>query len=262
MRIFHRIRSPTGERSWQDDYTVYRFSIKEWLRYGMEGFLLMAAVSWLFYKSPIGLLLFIPFCPFWIRKQQSRLAKERRLRLRLEFKECLQSVAGTLHAGYSMENAWKDAEKDMERFLGKEADMTRELARMNRQVALNVPLERLLQDFAARSGLEDVQSFCQVFQFAKRGGGDMAGIMQNTYRRIADKTELEQGIETAMAAKRMEQKIMSFMPLFILLFLGLTSPGFLDGLYGNVPGVIVMSLCLGLYGVSLWIGERIVEIEI
>ena len=133
---------------------------------------------------------------------------------------------------------------------------------MNRQVGLNTPLEKLLTDFAFRSGLEDVQSFSQVFQFAKRGGGDLTAIIHSTSMRIGDKVELEREIRTAMSAKKMEQKIMSGMPLFILLYIGFSSPGFLEPLYGNPLGVLVMTICLGAYGGSILLARKIVNIQI
>lgn len=247
---------------WQPDYRDYRFYRKDWVVCIGEMLLIGILVSWLFYHSAWAMLLLIPFCPFWIKKTKKEKAEKRRERLRYEFKECLQSVSGALHAGYSMENAWKDAEADMKRFLGEEADMTRELQRMNRQIRLNTPMEKLLQDFAFRSGLEDVQSFCQVFQFAKRGGGDLTEIIQNTSMRIGDKVELEREIRTMMAAKRMEQRIMSVMPLFILLYIGVTSPDFLGVLYNNPLGILVMSLCLAAYGGSVLLARRIVNIKI
>ena len=262
MKKLH-IRAPTLIRKgWNDQYDIYLFSLKEWVFVLGEAALLSGLISYLFYKSLFACLLFLPFCPVLIRRKKEQKKKKRKEKLRDGFRECLQSVAGALNAGYSMENAWKDAEADMIRFLGEEHDMTKELRRMNRRVALNTPLEQLLLDFAERSQIEDVQNFCQVFQFAKRGGGDLTSIIQNTYMRIADKTELEREIETAMAAKKMEQKIMSLMPMLILLYIGLTSPDFLSAMYHNTVGIIVMTICLALYGVSVLLGEKIVRIRV
>lgn len=244
------------------DYRDYKFSKKEWAICLGELLLLGVLISHLFYHSPIALVLLIPLTPYWVKMKKREKAEKRRERLRYEFKECLQAVSGALNAGYSMENAWKDAESDMVRFLGEDADITRELKRMNRRIALNTPIEKLLSDFAFRSGLEDVQSFCQVFQFAKRGGGDLTEIIRNTSLRIGDKVELEREIATAMSAKRMEQRIMSVMPLFILLYIGMTSPDFLGALYGNLLGVLVMSVCLALYGGAVLLAKKIVNIQI
>jgi len=55
---------------------------------------------------------------------------------------------------------------------------------------------------------------------------------------------------------------MSLMPAGIILYLKLTSPGFLSVLYGNLFGMCAMTLCLGIYVLSYWLGRRIVDIEV
>ena len=90
----------------------------------------------------------------------------------------------------------------------------------------------------------------------------MTEIIQNTSMRIGDKVELEREIKTTMSAKRMEQRIMSVMPLFILMYIGLTSPEFLSVLYGNPLGILVMSVCLAAYGGSVLLAKKIVNIKI
>ena len=65
-----------------------------------------------------------------------------------------------------------------------------------------------------------------------------------------------------MEKKTAYQMIMSLMPAGIILYLQLTSPGFLEVLYGNPFGVCAMTVCLGIYGLSYWLGKRIVDIEV
>lgn len=180
----------------------------------------------------------------------------------VQFKDCMRFMSGTLSAGYSIENAWKEAEKDMKKMYGKQADMCRELVHMNACIELHEPLEKLLLDFAIRSGQEDVNDFCQVFSFAKRSGGDFVRIIQSTERRISEKVEILQEIETVMAAKRLEQKVMNVIPLFLLLYIQIASPEFISPLYGNLLGVALMSGCLLFYGAAIRIAGKIVNIEV
>jgi tight adherence protein B len=145
---------------------------------------------------------------------------------------------------------------------GKDADMCRELSKMTVGIELHQPIEKLLLDFAVRSGQEDVNDFCQIFAFAKRSGGDFIRIIQNTEKRISDKIEILQEMDTVIAAKKLEQKVMNVVPLLILFFIQNSSPDFIRPLYDNLPGVIVMSCCLGLYGVAIIIAQKIVDIEV
>ena len=59
-----------------------------------------------------------------------------------------------------------------------------------------------------------------------------------------------------LAAKKAEQMVMSLMPAGIIIYLKLTSPGFLSVLYGNPFGIAAMTVCLGIYGFSYWLGPH------
>ena len=69
-------------------------------------------------------------------------------------------------------------------------------------------------------------------------------------------------VSNALAAKKSEQMIMSLMPAGIIMYLQLTSPGFLSVLYGNPFGIAAMSICLVIYAAAYWLGRRIVDIEV
>ena len=62
--------------------------------------------------------------------------------------------------------------------------------------------------------------------------------------------------------KKSEQMVMSVMPAGIICYLKLTSPGFLDVLYGNPFGICAMTVCMVIYGLSYWLGVKIVDIEV
>ena len=141
-------------------------------------------------------------------------------------------------------------------------DMVCEFAKMNVAVRMNQPLEQELQDFADRSGCEDIESFAEVFSFAKRSGGDFVGIIQTAVLRISGKIEIEREIATAVAGKKLEGRIMNGMPLFILAYLNLTSGDFLELLYGNVLGVVVMTAALAAYAGAIRLSEKILDIRI
>lgn len=90
----------------------------------------------------------------------------------------------------------------------------------------------------------------------------MDKIIQTSARMLGDKIDVKKEIEATLAAKKAEQMIMSMMPAGIILYLQLTSPGFLEVLYGNLFGVCAMTACLGIYLLSWWMGRRIVDIEV
>lgn len=52
------------------------------------------------------------------------------------------------------------------------------------------------------------------------------------------------------------------MPLVITLYIRLTSPEYIDVLYGNVMGIIVMTICLLIYAAAVMLAQKITDINI
>lgn len=73
--------------------------------------------------------------------------------------------------------------------------------------------------------------FAQVLHIAKRTGGDLIAITRMTADRISEKMEVKREILVMIAGKQMEAQIMKLMPLAIILYFWVFSPGFLDPLY-------------------------------
>lgn len=240
----------------------YQFGGKDrWCCVGMS-LLLSAAISYLFYKSVWGMAV-LPISYLMIRRRWIRREQEKRKgEIALEFKDAMQVVTTSLTAGYSMENAWREAEKELMERYGEGTLVGKEFEKMNASVRLNVPLEQLLVTFAKESEVEDILTFAEVFSFAKRGGGDFVRIIGTTTRHMREKVEIMQEIETVIAAKKMEQKIMNVVPLGILFYFNLASPEFLSVLYGNLLGVLVMTMALGAYVGAFKLAEHVLEIEV
>jgi len=181
---------------------------------------------------------------------------------RLQFKEAIQSLSAGLNVGYSVENALREAYKELSQMYRKNETILRELSYIIRQLQMNVTAESALQEFAARTKEEDVQTFVTVFSLAKRSGGDTLEIIRNAVRQMAEKIDVEREIQTMISAKKMELRIMTVIPFAMIVYMRLSFPEFLHVLYGNVAGVIVMTVCLSIYLVSYEMGKRIVEIEV
>lgn len=241
------------------DYSVYHYSAREHMRYFSEAVILILLVSYLFYHSLLAVGLILPFYPIFLKIRARQLCRQQKQELCQQFKETIFSVAAALNAGYSVENAWREAMDEMIQMYGEDALMVQELRYIMAHLSMNVPLEDLLEDFAKRSDLEDVSSFCEVFFFAKRSGGDFIGIIRTTSDRIGKKIELQRQLAADLAARKLESRIMNLVPLAILLYLDLTSPGYFDMLYGNLSGICIMSVCLIVYLAAYALSERMMQ---
>ena len=262
--LLNREKLDTGRSDhMKQSYEEYRFSMTEILKYLVQG-LFAVWWRWITFSIRISWLMFLalPVTVFFLKWKKKGLIRERKKNLNYQFKDALNALSVAVQAGYSVENAVMACSRDLERLYPQEADIVREFHYMETQLKVSVPVEELFMSFGDRSGIEDIENFAAVFYTAKRTGGDMNRIIQTSSRMLGDKIDVRREIETTLAAKKAEQMIMSLMPAGIILYLKMTSPGFLEVLYGNPFGILAMSLCLGIYGLSYWLGRRIVDIEV
>ncbi len=257
------MKGKVKERSYRKtDYEQYHFSVKELVKYLGQAAALCMAADYLFYRNLWLLTSIIPVSVFYLKWQRNRMIRERRKRLNYQFKDALTSLSVAVQAGYSVESAVISCVRDLERLYGRGADIVEEFRYIESQQHVSVPLEELFMDLGERSQVEDIENFASVFYTAKRTGGDMNRVIQKVARMLGDKIDVKKEIEATLAAKKSEQMIMSFMPAGIIVYLQMTSPGFLSVLYGNPFGITAMSICLAVYGTSYWLGRKIVDIEV
>lgn len=182
--------------------------------------------------------------------------------MRQEFLDGMQFTGTALQSGYAIENAFSEALTELRKIYDEDAFIVKEFAYLTVQIRMNVPVERLLQDLGRRSHIDDIRNFADVFLTARKTGGDLIAIVRTTIADMRQKDETRQEIETVLAGKKMEQSIMSVIPLAILVFVSITDPGFLSGMYHTPEGVLIMTVCLILYAAAWVWGRKIMDIRI
>ncbi len=235
---------------------------RDYIRAFLQGVLLIGVVSYLFYGTPFCAILMSPYLIRYLRFWERQSIQKRKQEFQLQFKDAIQSMATALNVGYSVENAMRETWKDLQLLYKKEELILQEFRHMIRQLEMNLSVEAILKEFAARTEDEEVRMFVTVFSMAKRSGGDMIGIIRNAIYQISEKIDVKREIDTMMAAKKLEFRIMSAVPFAIICYMKISFPNFMNILYGNVRGVIIMTICLGIYVVAYEGGRKIVEIEV
>lgn len=218
--------------------------------------------AWLYYRSGWAIIVLFPIGFLYYRSLEKECMEERKSEFLFQFREAIQSMAASLRAGYSVENAVKETYGELLRMYEKEEMICKEFAFLVQQIRVRIPAEEAFEGLAERVRLEDVRNFANVFTAGKRSGGDMISIIKNTAGQIGDKIDIKREIDTILAAKRYEFRVMAVIPYMIIAYMTLSFPEFMDCLYNNVIGIGVMSICLGIYLAAYALGAKLVEIEV
>ncbi len=244
------------------NYRIYRLSPREAAGCFFTYIFFDLLISYLFYDSFITFFILFPGIFIFIKGRRRELLNRQKRELKKEFQDMLLSAATALNAGYSIENSFKEAYRDMSSLYGESSLGCMELKSIIKKLDIGIPLEEILKNFAERADIEEIGDFAEIFSMAKRNGGDFKGIIEDTVDIMREKEETEREIEVMLSGKSFEQKIMSIIPLFIILYLKLSTRGFLNVLYHNTAGIVVMSICLMLYAFSFLLSKKIAAIEV
>ena len=205
-----------------------------------------------------------PFVFILIRKPcAAYLARKRRLLIRDQFRDVLYSFSASFATGRHMREAMKEALPYVSDIHGKDSVMAVELKNMVALLESTGEGElKLWQDFAVRSGLEDVMDFASVFRACRDTGGDLVSAASRAAEVISEKITLEAEIKTMASQRKFEGRIIGIMPALMIGFLRMTSPGYMDAMYKTLFGRLVMTSALFLMGFAIYLTEKITEIRV
>lgn len=264
MRLKGQINQSKSESlsSHETRYDKYFFSVKDWMEYILRIVIKGVIIGYLFYDTWKMSFLLLPFAIADYFSLKRRKLKDQREELTLQFKSLAEAVATGLSAGYSLERAFKEAKKDLLLLYSEDAFIIQELNGMMMGMQMNIPIEKMLQGFGKRTGIDDIANFANVVAMAKKSGGNLVRIIQKTVNSISDKLAVDQEIATMIAAKQYEQRIMSFMPYVIIFYLRITDKGYFDVLYHNLLGITIMTVFLVVIHLADAWAQKIMEIRV
>lgn len=248
----------TAEVSIGYDYNTYAMTLRDRLTAFLIGAAGAAIVMHIFFGNLFVDLLAMTAAGIAAQKIYRNLMTERiRNKLTLQFKDMLDSVTSSISAGKVAQAAFSDAEKDMRMQYGEDSYIYKELRKINNGISNNLTIEEILSDFGRRSGVEDIESFANVFVIANRQGGNIKTILTETKSILCDKIEIEQDIKTMLGATKNQLNIMMIMPLLIVPM----SSGFTEGAENSVSNILVKVGALIAFIIAYFIGRKITSIK-
>ena len=238
---------------------IYKVSKKEKAVVIMVIFMAIIIISILFYGTIYAVVILLPLGVPIYREQKRRIINKKKKELKVQFKDMLMVMSDSLKTGYSVSNALKESYKDMVSMYGRYSYICEELRIMISKIKLNVREEDIFKDFAKRTGLREAILFSRIFSVAKKTGGNMTEVIGSVTDSIVLKENVREEIEVSTTEKKTEQKIMTLIPMALILYVKMMSPDFLNIMYETNAGRIVMTICLVLYILAFLSAQKIVE---
>lgn len=191
------------------------------------------------------------------------LKKKKQFQLECLFQDFLVGLSTSVRAGYSLENAFENAMKELILLHGAGNLLVQEMKRVSRARREGARLEAMLVDAGINLECEDMRELGEVLHIATRVGGSLSKTIGETTKVLHERHTLRQEIEDLLAGRKLEAKIMECIPFCLTMYVEIGTPNYFEPLFGNIYGVVMMSLCLMAYLVAkVWMHAiigRVVE---
>lgn len=235
---------------------------KEKITAVIKGVVLVMLIGYLFYGSFFVGLIFMPGVVLIYRREKVHYEARMREKRAKQLKDGMMALSSALGAGYSVENAFAKALGELMGMYAKDEPIVTGFGKIVNRMSVNANAETAFEEFADEMNIEDAIYFSEVFRYVKRCGGDLNAVIKSTSEKIGHKLETKREITTALTGRSMEQKVMNVIPFVMILYIKLTAAEFIEPLYGNVTGVIAMTVCLVIYAAAVKWSEKIIDIEV
>lgn len=213
--------APVGKRLSLWFYWVIDGLVTMWIYFEHAGFLLPV----LFIKLPA------------LDYQAQMIAVRARDVFLSDFSKFLSAFAATISTGKSLYGAF---EQTIAEFSTECAALEKELRILHRLMQLGTPLTTGLVRMAQRYDLDEAEDLAAHIRYAQDYGHSMSKVLKRSSDWIGGQILHKRRITIQMTEKVLEFRMISKMPLLILMILNLTYPDYLSALYTTSGGRILM----------------------
>ena len=261
------------------NYRVYYMSPIEKLLYFLLGFVVGAAVGYLFYGGlakdaygeptttthildlVISGVAGIAAGRFFVPIRTEMLLKSRTKKLKSQFRDMLEAFNTSLGAGKNVTDSFRSVYDDLKLQYEDDAFILKEVEVILSCMDNNVDLEIPLTDFGQRSGVEDIVSFANVFKISYRKGGNIKETIRSTHEILSDKMEIAEEIETTVSGARSEQYLMLIMPILLIAMIKMMSADFAAN-FATPAGILATTIGIITFIAAYLIGREILDIKV
>ena len=170
--------------------------------------------------------------------------------------DCLMMIANALRAGFSFLQAIELISKEME------PPVSEEFKHVVRDVGLGTPVERALTEMDKRVGSPDFSLVVTAVLIQQQVGGDLARILDTISDTIQDRIRMRREVKVLTSQGRMSGWILVLLPIAVGLFMTSMNPGYLDPLFHDSIGRIILAITIVMEIIGAVVINHIVDIDV
>lgn len=177
--------------------------------------------------------------------------------------DALMLVINSLRAGNSFLQAMQLVAKQMggSGDSGKPSVISQEFAMTVAEINWGLSVERALTNLAERIGTVDIDLLAAAILVQRETGGNLVEVLQQMHDTIRDRIRIAGEVQALTAQGRLSGYVLTALPLGVGILFFLISPGYLNVLFNDPRGHMLLAAATGLQALGMYAIRRIVTIR-
>jgi len=193
--------------------------------------------------------------PVSVRVWLGRRRDKRQAAFADQLTDVLQLIAGSLRAGYSLNQGIDSVSRDADE------PAATEFRRILIEHRLGRDLNEAMANCAERMDNEDFSWVVQAIGIHREVGGDLARVLDNIVSTIRDRATVHRQVRTLSAEGRMSARVLTSLPILVMVSLQFTSPDYLSPMLSEPLGLVLLGVAALLIMVGLLVIRRMTKIQ-
>jgi tight adherence protein B len=183
-------------------------------------------------------------------------AARRQSALTSQLPDALDMLSSALRSGYALTRGFQVVSSQMH------PPIADEFQRVLQEVQVGISVSDALKGLLARSDSYDLELVVAAMQTQLTMGGNLSEVLDNIAGMIRERVRLQGEIDAATSEGRLSAAILVAMPIVIALMISAISPGYLDPLFTERLGLMLLAAAGGMMLTGILIIKKMLDIDI
>lgn len=186
-----------------------------------------------------------------ILAQASKVIKRQEAKFREQIPDALRSIGVCYSAGFSLQQALEQTARDTTDPLG------REFVKVSDDIRAGRSLDEALRALEQRTNVAELRFVSVALEIQHHTGGSLQQLLDNAAESVLSSFDLRRSLAVQTAQARLSAKVVTLMPLVLMLLLSLMMEGYIQSFFSSSAGMLVLFLALTMEVFGILVIRRI-----
>jgi tight adherence protein B len=217
--------------------------------------LLGFVVGWALFRSPLLALLGAVVGLVAPRLYVRYLQHKRHLAFDSQLPGALVLLSNTLRAGHGLSQAIETVSKEVA------PPISVEFARVTREVALGLPMQRALDNLVRRNPSLDLEMVITAINLNREIGGNLADVLDGIASTVRDRIRIAADIRAITSQQRFTAGVLTLLPPALGLIIFVINPEYIASLWQSTCGLMMLGLGVLMMFFGYLVVRRILAVK-